>query len=42
MTTQIRIGEPDDVVPMIATLPWGGNCWANAYRIEVYGGMGLA
>jgi len=36
-----RVGQPDDVGPMIAALLSGENRWVNAQRIEVSGGAGL-
>jgi NAD(P)-dependent dehydrogenase (short-subunit alcohol dehydrogenase family) len=36
-----RVGEPDDIGPMIASLLSSDNRWINAQRIEVSGGMGL-
>ena len=41
MTALGRAGVPDDVGPMIAALLSEDNCWVNAQRIEVSGGMGL-
>jgi hypothetical protein len=38
----VRIGEPDDVVPMIASLLSDGNLRFNTHRIEVFGGIDLA
>lgn len=34
-----RVGEPDDIGPMIASLLSEENRWVNAQRIEVSGGM---
>lgn len=34
-----RVGQPDDIGPMIATLLADDNRWVNAQRIEVSGGM---
>jgi NAD(P)-dependent dehydrogenase (short-subunit alcohol dehydrogenase family) len=34
-----RVGEPDDIGPMIAALLGDENRWINAQRIEVSGGM---
>ena len=34
-----RPGLPEDVGPMIAALLSAENCWVNAQRIEVSGGM---
>ena len=34
-----RVGLPDDIGPMIASLLSEDNCWVNAQRIEVSGGM---
>ncbi|WP_175839686.1 SDR family NAD(P)-dependent oxidoreductase [Burkholderia arboris] len=36
-----RVGEPDDIGPMIASLLSDDNRWVNAQRIEVSGGMAL-
>jgi len=36
-----RVGLPDDIGPMIASLLSEDNRWVNAQRIEVSGGMGL-
>jgi NAD(P)-dependent dehydrogenase (short-subunit alcohol dehydrogenase family) len=36
-----RVGEPDDIGPMIASLLGPDNRWVNAQRIEVSGGMNL-
>jgi len=36
-----RVGQPDDIGPMIAALLSGENRWVNAQRIEVSGGAGL-
>ncbi|GAU04206.1 hypothetical protein BSLA_02r1668 [Burkholderia stabilis] len=36
-----RVGEPDDIGPMIASLLSVDNRWVNAQRIEVSGGMAL-
>ena len=36
-----RVGEPEDVGPMIAALLSGDNRWINAQRIEVAGGMAI-
>lgn len=41
MTAMCRVGEPDDVGPMIASLVSDGNRWVTAQRIEVSGGMVL-
>ena len=41
MTALGRVGEPDDIGPMIASLLTGGNRWVTAQRIEVSGGMQL-
>ena len=41
MTALGRVGEPDDIGPMIASLLTGGNGWITAQRIEVSGGMNL-
>ena len=39
MTALGRVGEPDDIGPMIASLLSEDNRWINAQRIEVSGGM---
>jgi NAD(P)-dependent dehydrogenase (short-subunit alcohol dehydrogenase family) len=39
MTALGRVGEPDDIGPMIASLLSEENRWINAQRIEVSGGM---
>lgn len=36
-----RVGQPDDIGPMIASLLAEDNRWVNAQRIEVSGGMAL-
>src|SRR5271163_483485 len=41
MTALGRVGEPDDIGPMIASLLSEDNRWINAQRIEVSGGMVL-
>ena len=41
MTALGRVGEPDDIGPMIASLLSDGNRWVTAQRIEVSGGMVL-
>lgn len=41
MTVLGRVGVPDDIGPMIATLLSPDNRWINAQRIEVSGGQGL-
>jgi NAD(P)-dependent dehydrogenase (short-subunit alcohol dehydrogenase family) len=41
MTALGRVGQPDDIGPMIAALLSDENRWVNAQRIEVSGGMGL-
>ena len=41
MTALGRVGQPDDVGPMIAALLSEDNRWVNAQRIEVSGGMAL-
>ena len=41
MTALGRVGLPDDIGPMIATLLSEDNRWINAQRIEVSGGQGL-
>ena len=39
MTALGRVGVPDDIGPMIASLLTGDNRWINAQRIEVSGGQ---
>jgi NAD(P)-dependent dehydrogenase (short-subunit alcohol dehydrogenase family) len=41
MTALGRVGLPDDIGPMIASLLSEDNRWVNAQRIEVSGGQGL-
>ncbi len=41
MTALGRVGEPDDIGPMIAALLSEDNRWVNGQRIEVSGGMFL-
>jgi NAD(P)-dependent dehydrogenase (short-subunit alcohol dehydrogenase family) len=41
MTALGRVGQPDDIGPMIASLLSDDNRWMNAQRIEVSGGMAL-
>ena len=41
MTALGRVGEPDDIGPMIASLLSEENRWVNAQRIEVSGGMAI-
>jgi NAD(P)-dependent dehydrogenase (short-subunit alcohol dehydrogenase family) len=41
MTALGRVGQPDDIGPMIASLPSEDNRWVNAQRIEASGGMAL-
>ena len=41
MTALGRVGVPDDVGPMIASLLAEDNRWVNAQRIEVSGGQGI-
>jgi NAD(P)-dependent dehydrogenase (short-subunit alcohol dehydrogenase family) len=41
MTALGRVGVPDDIGPMIASLLTQGNRWVNAQRIEVSGGQGI-
>jgi NAD(P)-dependent dehydrogenase (short-subunit alcohol dehydrogenase family) len=41
MTALGRVGLPDDIGPMIASLLSEDNRWVNAQRIEVSGGMAL-
>lgn len=41
MTALGRVGQPDDIGPMIASLLSENNRWVNAQRIEVSGGQGI-
>jgi len=41
MTALGRVGQPDDIGPMISSLLSEDNRWVNAHRIEVSGGMAL-
>ena len=41
MTALGRVGEPDDIGPMIASLLSEDKRWVNAQRIEASGGMHL-
>jgi NAD(P)-dependent dehydrogenase (short-subunit alcohol dehydrogenase family) len=41
MTALGRVGIPDDIGPMIASLLADNNRWVNAQRIEVSGGQGI-
>lgn len=41
MTALGRLGEPDDIGPMVAALLSEDNRWVNAQRIEVSGGMAI-
>ncbi|MER9758310.1 SDR family oxidoreductase [Mesorhizobium sp. M0166] len=41
MTALGRVGLPEDIGPMIATLLTEDNRWVNAQRIEVSGGQGI-
>ena len=41
MTALSRVGQPDDIGPMIASLLSEDNRWINAQRIEVSGGMNV-
>ena len=41
MTALGRVGQPDDIGPMIASLLSDENRWINGQRIEVSGGMAL-
>ena len=41
MTALGRVGQPDDIGPMIASLLSDDNRWVNAQRIEVSGGMSI-
>jgi len=41
LTALGRVGQPDDIGPMIASLLSENNRWVNAQRIEVSGGMSI-
>jgi len=41
MTALGRVGQPDDIGPMIASLLSDDNRWINAQRIEVSGSMSI-
>jgi NAD(P)-dependent dehydrogenase (short-subunit alcohol dehydrogenase family) len=41
MTALGRVGQPDDIGPMIASLLSDDNRWVNAQRIEASGGMNI-
>ena len=41
MTALGRVGQPDDIGPMISSLLSEDNRWVNAQRIEVSGGMSI-
>ena len=41
MTALGRVGQPDDIGPMIASLLSEDNKWINAQRIEVSGGQAI-
>jgi NAD(P)-dependent dehydrogenase (short-subunit alcohol dehydrogenase family) len=41
MTALGRVGVPDDIGPMIASLLSPSNRWINAQRIEVSGGQAI-
>lgn len=41
MTALGRVGVPDDIGPMVASLLGPGNRWVNAQRIEVSGGQSI-
>ena len=41
MTVLGRVGQPDDIGPMIASLLSPANRWVTAQRIEVSGGQGI-
>ena len=41
MTSLGRVGEPDDIGPMISSLLSEDNRWINGQRIEVSGGMNV-
>ena len=41
MTALGRVGRPDDIGPMVASLLGAGNSWVNGQRIEVSGGQNI-
>jgi NAD(P)-dependent dehydrogenase (short-subunit alcohol dehydrogenase family) len=41
LTALGRVGVPDDIGPMIASLLGEDNRWVNAQRIEVSGGQAI-
>jgi NAD(P)-dependent dehydrogenase (short-subunit alcohol dehydrogenase family) len=41
MTALGRVGPPDDIGPMIASLLSEDNRWVNAQRVEASGGMAI-
>jgi NAD(P)-dependent dehydrogenase (short-subunit alcohol dehydrogenase family) len=41
MTALGRVGQPDDIGPMIDSLRSEDNRWVNGQRIEVSGGIAL-
>jgi NAD(P)-dependent dehydrogenase (short-subunit alcohol dehydrogenase family) len=41
LTALGRVGVPDDIGPMVASLLAQENRWVNAQRIEVSGGQGI-
>jgi len=41
MTALGRVGVPDDIGPVIASLLTEDNRWINGQRIEVSGGQGI-
>jgi NAD(P)-dependent dehydrogenase (short-subunit alcohol dehydrogenase family) len=41
MTALGRVGVPDDIGPMVASLLGPGNRWITAQRIEVSGGQAI-
>ena len=41
MTALGRVGQPDDIGPMIASLPSEGNRWVSAQRIENSGAVAI-
>jgi NAD(P)-dependent dehydrogenase (short-subunit alcohol dehydrogenase family) len=41
MTALGRVGLPDDIGPMVASLLSEDNRWVTAQRIEVSGGQGI-
>lgn len=41
MTALGRVGVPDDIGPVVASLLGAENRWVNAQRIEVSGGQNI-